>query len=97
VGLFINTLKNEKLHHQVYLGHVLKALLSLKANDLLTILQADKDNAAVVLGTSDYNKITTLLQDKAYTKFKDPMESIESKTVFFLNKSLFTGELCQQV
>jgi hypothetical protein len=25
------------------------------------------------------------------------MESIESKTVFFLNKSLFTGELCQQV
>jgi hypothetical protein len=34
---------------------------------LLTVLQADKGNAAVLLGTSDYNKkIGTLLQDKAY-------------------------------
>jgi hypothetical protein len=33
---------------------------------LLIILPADKGNAAVVLGTSDYNKkIATLLQDKA--------------------------------
>jgi hypothetical protein len=43
-----------------------RALRSLKANDSLTILPVDKGNAAVVLGTSDYNKkIATLLQDKA--------------------------------
>jgi hypothetical protein len=48
-----------------------RALRSLKANDSLTVLPADKGNAAVVLGTSDYNKnIATLLQDKAYEKLK---------------------------
>jgi hypothetical protein len=44
---------------------------------LLTVLLADKSNAAVVLGTSDYNKkIATLLQGKAYAKLeKDSTES----------------------
>jgi hypothetical protein len=53
---------------------------------LLTVLPADKGNAAVVLGTSDYNRnIATLLQDKAYaTLKKDPTESIERKTGPFL-------------
>jgi hypothetical protein len=38
---------------------------------LLTVLPADKGNAAVVLGTSDYNqKIATLMQVKAYAKLK---------------------------
>jgi hypothetical protein len=52
----------------------------------------------VVLGTSDYNWKITLLQDKAYAKFKkDPTESVEHKTVFLLQKSLFAEEVCQQV
>jgi hypothetical protein len=61
----------------------------LKANDLLTVFPADKGNAAVVLGTSDYNKkIATLLQGKAYAKLKkDPTQSIERKTVLLLKKS----------
>jgi hypothetical protein len=61
-------------------------------------LVADKGNAAVVLGTSDYSKkIATLLQDKAYAKLKkDPTESIECKTVL-LKKSSFPEDVCQQV
>jgi hypothetical protein len=52
-----------------------KALRALKPNEALNVLQADKGNAAVVLGTSEYNqKITALLQDKAYKKLKkDPL------------------------
>jgi hypothetical protein len=63
-----------------------RAHRSLKANDLLTALPADKSNTAVVLGTSDDNqKIDTLTHDKAYAKLKeDPTESIEQKTVFLL-------------
>jgi hypothetical protein len=76
-----------------------RALRSLKANDLLTVLPADSGNAAVVLGTLDYNKkIATLLQDKAYTKLKkDPTESIDRETVLLLKKSSFSEEVCQQV
>jgi hypothetical protein len=51
----------------------------------------------VVLGTSDYKKIATLMQDKAYAKLKKvPTESIERKTVLLLKKSSFP-EVCQQV
>jgi hypothetical protein len=52
---------------------------SLKANGLLTVVPAEKGNAAVVLGTSDYNrKIATILEDKAYMKLKrDPTNAIE--------------------
>jgi hypothetical protein len=47
----------------------------------------------MVLGTSDYNKITTLLQDKAYAKLKkDPNEYIE-RTVL-QKKSSFPEEVC---
>jgi hypothetical protein len=60
-----------------------RALRSLKANDLLTVLPSDKGNAAVLLGTSDYNKkIANFLQDKTYAKLKkDPTDAIERKTV----------------
>jgi hypothetical protein len=55
------------------------ALRSLKSNDLLTVLPADKGNATVVMNTSDYNqKAATLLDDITYTKLKkDPTDSIE--------------------
>jgi hypothetical protein len=74
-------------------------LRSLKAKDLLTMLQAVKGNATVMLGTSEYNqKIVTLLQDKAYGKLKkDPTESIERKTDLFLKKFSFAEKVCQQV
>jgi hypothetical protein len=70
-----------------------RALRPLKANDLLTILQADKGNGAVVLGTSDYNQnIANLPQDKAYAKLKmDPMESLERKTVLRKKSSFAEG------
>jgi hypothetical protein len=42
---------------------------------------------AVVLGISDYNQITALLEDKAYKKLKDPTDSVEYKTVLLLKKS----------
>jgi hypothetical protein len=76
-----------------------RAFRSLKANASHTVLPADKGNAAVVMGTSDYNrKIATLLQNKAYSMFKkDPTESIELKTVLLLKKSSFPEEVCQQV
>jgi hypothetical protein len=52
------TLKNIK-----YYGAEWKVLRPLKAKESLTLLPADKGNAAVVLGTSDYNqKVDTLLQ-----------------------------------
>jgi hypothetical protein len=40
------------------------ALRSLEANDSLTILPADNGNAAVVLGTLDFNKIAILLKTR---------------------------------
>jgi hypothetical protein len=66
---------------------------------LLTVLPADRGNAAVVLSTSHYNqKIAIRLQDKAYAKLKkDPTKSIEHNTVFLLKKSLYPKDVCQQV
>jgi hypothetical protein len=76
-----------------------RALLSLKSNASLTVFPADKGYAAVVMGTSNYNrKISTLLQDMAYAMLKtDPTESIERKTVLLLKMSSFPEEVCQQV
>jgi hypothetical protein len=46
-----------------------RALRSLKANEALTVLPADKGNATVVQNTSDYNrKIAALLEDKGPTR-----------------------------
>jgi hypothetical protein len=75
-----------------------RALQSLKANDLLPILLADKGNAAIVLCASDYNQNTaTLLEDKAYKKLKnDPMDVIECKTVLLL-KMFPIADVCQQL
>jgi hypothetical protein len=57
----------------------MRALWALKTSDVLTVLLADKGNAAVVLDTSDYNwKIAALMEDKAYKKLKkDPTDSVE--------------------
>ena len=58
------------------------ALKTIRNNENLTILPADKGNATVILNTSDYKqKISSLLQDPTYRKLtKDPTESIERKT-----------------
>jgi hypothetical protein len=76
-----------------------RVLQFLKVNKALTVPPADKCNAAVVLCTPDYNqKITTLLEDKAYKKLKeDPTDSVERKTVLLLKKSLFAEEVCHQL
>ncbi|PNF41399.1 hypothetical protein B7P43_G14428 [Cryptotermes secundus] len=76
-----------------------RALRALKSNETLTVLPADKGNAAVVLATSDYNqKIAALLEDKTYRKLKkDPTDSIERKTLLLLKKSPFPEEICQQL
>jgi hypothetical protein len=58
----VRILKGSRQPKDNLTGAERRALWSLKANDSLTILLADKGNAAVVLGTSDYNKnIATLL------------------------------------
>jgi hypothetical protein len=74
----VRILKGSRQPKDNLTGAERRAFRCLKANDLLTVLPADKGNAAVVLGTLDYNKnIATLLQDKAYAKLKkDPTESI---------------------
>jgi hypothetical protein len=63
-------------------------------NRNLTILQADKGNATVVLNTSDYKqKFTSLLEDPAYRKLaKDPTDAIERKTTLLLKKSSLTKD-----
>jgi hypothetical protein len=74
------------------------ALRALKSNESLTVLLADKGNAAVVLGTFDYNqKIAALLEDTTYKKLrKNPTGSVECKTVHLL-KSPFAEETCQRL
>jgi hypothetical protein len=71
-----------------------RALRPLKSNRTLTVLPADKRNAAVVLGTSDCNqKIVALLDDTTYKKLKkDPTDSVERKTV--LKQSPLAEETC---
>jgi hypothetical protein len=95
----VRILKGSRQPKDNLTGAEWRALRSLKANASLVVLPADKGNAAVLLGTLDYNrKIATLLQDKAYAKLKkDPTESIERKTVLLLKKSSFPEEVCQQV
>jgi hypothetical protein len=63
---------------------VRRALRSLKVNEALTVLPTDKSNAAVVLGTKEYNRrIATILEDKAYKKLKnDPTDSLELRLGF---------------
>jgi hypothetical protein len=60
-----------------------RALWLVNANELINVLLADKGNAAVVLGSSDYNqKIIVLLEDKAYKKpKKHSTDSVEHNTV----------------
>ena len=75
------------------------ALKTLKENNNLTILPADKGNATVILNTTDYKqKITSLLEDPSYRKLaRDPMDSMERKTTLLLKKSSLTEETCKQL
>jgi hypothetical protein len=60
----------------VMTGGEKRLLLALKVIDL-TVLPADKDNATVVLSTTNYNwKIAALLENHAYRKLKDCTESV---------------------
>ncbi|PNF37716.1 hypothetical protein B7P43_G11457, partial [Cryptotermes secundus] len=95
----VRILKNSCKPKDNLTGAERRALRSLKANETLTVLPADKGNAAVVLYTSDYNrKIAAILEDKAYRKLKkDPIDTIESKTVLLLKKSPIAEEVCQQL
>jgi hypothetical protein len=76
-----------------------RAIRSLKANETLIVLLADKGNTAPLLGTSHFNqKLASLLQDKAYMKLEnDPTDSIDHKTVLLLMKIPFEVEVCQQL
>ncbi|XP_011858601.1 PREDICTED: uncharacterized protein LOC105556140, partial [Vollenhovia emeryi] len=65
------------------------ALQSLKQNDYILILPADKGNATVVMDKRDYhNQVNTLLSDaQVYKKLKrDPTFSVEKKTSFLIKK-----------
>jgi len=73
-------------------------LKTLKENENLTILPAEKGNATVVLNTSDFKqKISSLLQDPEYRKItNDPADSIARKTTALLKKSSLTEETRRQ-
>jgi hypothetical protein len=93
----VRILKRSHIPKNNLSGAERRALRSLKDNNALTVLPADKGNAAVVLSTEDYNrKIATLLEGNTYTKLKkDPTDSIERKTVLLLKKSQLGDEVCQ--
>ncbi|XP_011858342.1 PREDICTED: uncharacterized protein LOC105555901, partial [Vollenhovia emeryi] len=66
------------------------ALRSLRQNDDILILPADKGNATVVMDKRDYhNKVNTLLSDaQVYKKLKcDPTSSVEKKTSSLIKKA----------
>jgi hypothetical protein len=74
----VRILKGSKKPKDNLTGTERRALRALKSNKTLTVLPADKGNAAVVLCTSDYNQmIAALLEDKTYKKVKkDPTDSV---------------------
>jgi hypothetical protein len=76
-----------------------RALRTLRTNADLTVLPADKDNASVVLNTSDYNrKIASLLGAPTYRRLpKDPTEFVERKTTLLLKKSSLSEGVIQQL
>jgi hypothetical protein len=76
-----------------------EALRTLKKNTNLTIIQADKGNATVVLKTVDYKqKITSLLEDPSYRGVaRDPTDSTERNPTLLLKKSTLTEDICKQM
>jgi hypothetical protein len=76
-----------------------RALRSLRANADLTVLQADKGNATVVLNIKDYNeKVSALLSAATCRRLpKDPTEAVERKTTLLLKKSSLPEEAVQQL
>jgi hypothetical protein len=71
--------------------------VTLKANEALRVLPADKGNAAVVLGTPEYNKkIAAVPEEMAYRNLKkDPFQDLHSatsqKTTFFIVTAVKTS------
>jgi hypothetical protein len=76
-----------------------RALRALRTNADITVLLADKSNAAVVRNTSDYNRmIATILGAHTYRRLpKDPTEAVERKTTLLLKKSSLPEELNKQL
>lgn len=72
-----------------------QSIHTLKHDNTIKILPADKGNATVVIDIDTYNtKIDTLIQEGQYTKLnKDPTKSIERKiyTTLFKHKGEFTN------
>ncbi|PNF38697.1 hypothetical protein B7P43_G17587 [Cryptotermes secundus] len=94
----VRILKNSRKPKDNLTGAERRALRSLKANEALTVLPADKGNAAVVLDTSHYNrKFAALLENKAYKKLKDPTDAIERNAVLLMKTSPIAEEVCQQL
>jgi hypothetical protein len=67
----VRILKGSRQPKNNLTGAKRRVLRSFRANASLRVLPADKGNAAMVLGTSDYKKIATLPQEKAYTSKYD--------------------------
>jgi hypothetical protein len=72
-------------------------LWALKKNTALTILQADKDGANMILNTVDYSqKIISLLEGPSYRWLaRDPTELTERKTILLL-KNPHTHTRCME-
>jgi hypothetical protein len=70
------------------------AIHSLRKNEDLAILPADKGNATVVMTRMDYHKkIEEILQDNAYRPIpRDPTESKVRKTIELIKKSALQAE-----
>jgi hypothetical protein len=93
---------NESPHQPKYnlSGAERRAHRFTEASDLLTVLPADKNNAAMVPGIPDYSrKVPILLEVKAHAKLqKNRKRSIESKTVLLKKLSCrrFTNLVCHE-
>jgi hypothetical protein len=69
-----------------------KVLRTLRKNNDVTILPADKGNARVVLNTVYYNR-----KIGARRLAKDPTEMVERKTTLLLKKSSLAEEVCKRL
>jgi len=95
----VRILKNSSRPRQNLTRTEKAALKNLKLNTNLTILQADKGNATVILNSTDYKrKIASLLEQLTYRRLaKDPTELLERKTTQLLKKSTLTDNTCQRL
>jgi ribosomal protein S20 len=72
-----------------------EALRTLRNDDSITILPADKGNATVILSSTDYkSKIAALLDDHVYKKLScDPTSKIEKQTASLIKGSDLPEEI----